>query len=287
MKKQTTTETNSEVTETVTETETKTEETAECEETEAAEAAVPSDEVPEKKKKSGKKKKEDEVPPEIGEAIEAILFAAGHAVPYAVLARVLGLPLSKTKQIVYAYAIRYNESEVPRGVTMLTYDDSCQLCTKQQYLPFIRDALGIRHNGNLSNASIETLAIIAYNQTVTRSYVDTVRGVDSSYAIGSLLERGLIESKGRLDAPGRPMLYGTTPDFLRCFGLSSIADLPGVSSEEAAEMLAKINRQMEMELQIDENQVTIDPEAVPADEDEPTPDPTAAAIGETPETEEE
>ena len=149
-------------------------------------------------------------------------------------------------------------------------------------------ALGIRHNGNLSNASVETLAIIAYNQPVTRSYVDTVRGVDSSYAIGSLLERGLIESKGRLDAPGRPMLYGTTPDFLRCFGLSSVAELPGVSSEEAAEMLAKINRQMEMEMQIDENQVTIDPEAViTQDEGDPTPDPTATAIGETFEPDEE
>lgn len=255
----------------------------------AEEAIVPSLEESEKKeKKSGKKKEKNEVPPKIGEAIEAILFAAGHAIPYAVLARVLTLPLSKTKQIVYSYAIRYNNPEIPRGVMMLTFDDSCQLCTKQQYLPFIRDALGIRHNGNLSNASVETLAIIAYNQPVTRSYVDTVRGVDSSYAIGSLLERGLIESKGRLDAPGRPMLYGTTPDFLRCFGLSSIAELPGVSSEEAAEMLAKINRQMEMEMQIDENQVTIDPEAVePRDDGDPTPDPTAVAIGETAETEEE
>lgn len=259
------------------------------------EAIVPAAEEPAKKEKKSKKKEKDEVPPEIGEAIEAILFAAGHAMPYAVLARVLALPLSKTKQIVYSYAIRYNNSEIPRGVMMLTFDDSCQLCTKQQYLPFIRDALGIRHNGNLSNASVETLAIIAYNQPVTRSYVDTVRGVDSSYAIGSLLERGLIESKGRLDAPGRPMLYGTTPDFLRCFGLSSIAELPGVSSEEAAEMLAKINRQMEMEMQIDENQVTIDPEAVTphsedtadGDEDGPTPDPTAVAIGETVETDEE
>ncbi len=224
-------------------------------------------------------------PAETGEAIEAIVFAAGHAVPYTVLARVLDLPLAKTKQIVYSYACRYNESDLPRGVMMLTFDDCCQLCTKQQYLPFIREALGIRHNGNLSNSSIETLAIIAYNQPVTRSYVDTVRGVDSSYAVGSLLERGLIESKGRLDAPGRPMLYGTTPDFLRCFGLSSIADLPGVSSDEAAELLAKLGKQMQMEIDTDENQLTIDTSAAmdDADDEERQPDPTAAAIGETPE----
>ena len=221
-----------------------------------------------------------DVPPETGEAIEAILFAAGHAVPYTVMARVLDLPFAKTKQILYSYACRYYDSDLPRGVMMLTFDDSCQLCTKQQYLPFIREALGIRHNGNLSNSSIETLAIIAYNQPVTRSYVDTVRGVDSSYAVGSLLERGLIESKGRLDAPGRPMLYGTTADFLRCFGLSSIADLPGVSSDEAAELLAKIGRQVQIELGTDVNQITIDTDA-PEDDGEKRPDPTAAAIGET------
>lgn len=214
-------------------------------------------------------------PAETGEAIEAILFAAGHAVPYTVLARVLDMPLSQTKQIVYSYACRYHASDVPRGVLLLTFDDSCQLCTKQQYLPFIREALGIRHNGNLSNASIETLAIIAYNQPVTRSYVDTVRGVDSGYAISALVERGLIESKGRLDAPGRPMLYGTTPDFLRCFGLSSVADLPGVSSAEAAELLSKLGQQMQDSTDIDENQVTID-----TTQDMPKPNPAAAALGE-------
>lgn len=216
-----------------------------------------------------------DVPAETGEAIEAILFAAGHAVPYTVLARVLDLPLAKTKQIVYSYACRYQASDLPRGVLLLTFDDSCQLCTKQEYLPFIREALGIRHNGNLSNASIETLAIIAYNQPVTRSYVDTVRGVDSGYAISSLIERGLIESKGRLDAPGRPMLYGTTSDFLRCFGLSSVADLPGVSSAEAAELLSKLGQQMQSNAGIDENQVTID-----TAQEAPQPNPAAVALGE-------
>ncbi len=97
----------------------------------------------------------------------------------------------------------------------------------------IREALGIRRGGNLSNSSIETLSIIAYNQPVTRVYIDSVRGVDSSYAVSSLLERGLIECVGRLDQPGRPMLYGTTADFLRCFGLSSLAELPEVEGVEA------------------------------------------------------
>lgn len=256
------------------------------EETGAEQAPAETTEKTKKSSKSIKNKKPlkpmqiVDFPAETGEAIEAILFAAGHAVPYTVMARVLDLPLAKTKQILYSYACRYNESDIPRGVMMLTFDDSCQLCTKQQYLPFIREALGIRHNGNLSNSSIETLAIIAYNQPVTRSYVDTVRGVDSSYAVGSLLERGLIESKGRLDAPGRPMLYGTTPDFLRCFGLSSLTELPGVSSDEAAELLAKLGRQMQIELGTDENQITIET-AIEEDDEERKPDPTAAAIGET------
>ena len=228
-----------------------------------------------------------EVPQEIGEAIEAILFAAGHAVAYTTLARVLSMSLGEATQMVYSYSLLYNESTTPRGVIMLTFDDCCQLCTKQQFLPYIREALGIRRNGNLSNSSIETLAVIAYNQPVTRSYVDTVRGVDSSYAVGSLLERGLIESKGRLDAPGRPMLYGTTATFLRCFGLSSLTELPGVSSEEAAEMLSKISKQLEIDL-VDTNQVTIEmPEEGEDSEEERTPDPTAAAIGETPELIEE
>ena len=139
----------------------------------------------------------------------------------------------------------------------MPYDNACQLCTKEKYLPHIRVALGIRRNGTLSNSSIEVLAIVAYHQPVTRAYIDTVRGVDSAYAVSSLLERGLIESVGRLDAPGRPMLYGTTADFLRCFGLSSLSELPGVSSEEAADILARM-RKSAMEPNVLENQISFE-----------------------------
>lgn len=194
---------------------------------------------------------------DLDEAIEAILFAAGHAVTYAQLATVFELPLLEMKSRVLEYAMRYNHSELSRGVILLTYDDSCQLCTKPSYLSYIRAALGIRKNGNLSNSSIETLAIIAYNQPVTRSYVDQVRKVESSYAVNNLLDRGLIEAKGRLDAPGRPMLFGTTPDFLRCFGLTSLADLPDIHTEDdATKMLLEMGRQLMIEG--DESQVTID-----------------------------
>ena len=165
------------------------------------------------------------------EALEAILFAAGHPVTYATLGRVFDLTPATVKEKVYEYALSYNNSQIPRGVIMLAFGDSCQLCTKQYYLAEIRNALGIKKSGSLSTSSMEALAIIAYNQPVTRVFVDTLRRVDSSYAMNNLLDRGLIESKGRMDAPGRPMLYGTTQDFLRCFGLKDLTELPRTCDE--------------------------------------------------------
>ena len=174
------------------------------------------------------------------EALEAILFAAGHPISYATLARVFESTPVKVKEQVLDYATIYNNSEIPRGVILLTYADSCQLCTKKYYLNEIREALGIKKSGSLSTSSMEALAIVAYNQPVTRVFVDTLRRVDSSYAMNNLLDRGLIECKGRLDAPGRPMLYGTTSDFLRAFGLSTIDALPQ-TAEEIKAMFARLD----------------------------------------------
>lgn len=184
------------------------------------------------------------------EAIEAILFAAGHPISYATLARVLESTPSKIRDAVNDYALKYNNSDIPRGVLLLTYSDNCQLCTKQHYITEIRDALGIKKSGTLSSAALETLAIVAYNQPVTRLFVDTLRKVDSSYAMNSLIDRGLIECQGRLDVPGRPMLYGTTSDFLRCFGLESLESLPK-TTEEIAEVFAKTKVDTEL-IKLDE-----------------------------------
>lgn len=191
------------------------------------------------------------------EILEAILFAAGHPVGYEKLGELFEMSPTAVKERVIAYSAVYNNEEIPRGTLLLSYDNSCQLCTKEKYLPHIRVALGIRRSGTLSNSSIEVLAVIAYHQPVTRAYIDTVRGVDSAYAVSALLERGLIESVGRLDAPGRPMLYGTTADFLRCFGLSSLSELPGVTSEEAADILARMRRAA-MEPNVLENQISME-----------------------------
>lgn len=159
-------------------------------------------------------------------AIEAILFAAGYPVKYAKIAEVLGLDLRNTKTLIDHMSKEYNSEKSKRGIYLLTFEDTCQLCTKEPYAPYIREALGIKRGGNLSASSMEVLAVVAYNQPVTRTFVDKVRGVDSSYAVNSLIDKGLIEACGRLDAPGRPMLYATTDKFLRVFGLSSLSELP-------------------------------------------------------------
>lgn len=159
--------------------------------------------------------------------IEAILFAAGYPVTYAKIAEALSTTPGVIKKVVAEFTAEYNECE--RGIMMLAFDDSCQLCTREKYGLYIREALGIKRGGNLSQSSIETLAVIAYNEPVTRAFIDTVRGVDSSYAVNSLSEKNLIEVCGKLDVPGRPNLYRTTENFLRVFGISSLDELPEVS----------------------------------------------------------
>lgn len=189
----------------------------------------------------------DERPIVFEEALEAILFAAGHPISYATLARVFEMTPGKVKDKVFEYSLKYNDQKIPRGVILLTFPDSCQLSTKQYYLNEIREALGLKRNGTLSTSSMEALAIVAYNQPVTRFFVDSLRRADSSYAMNNLLDRGLIESKGRLDAPGRPMLYGTTPDFLRAFGISSIDELPKTSEEIQAVFASTENTEQKEE----------------------------------------
>ncbi len=198
-----------------------------------------------------------EVPIDYEGAVEAILFASGDPVSYEQMAKAFEIPVSELKQIVYDYAKKYNAVNMKRGVILLTYDTSCQLCTKPEFISVIRTALGVKKSaGTLSASTIEALTIIAYQQPVTRAYVDAVRNADSSYAMENLLNRKLIEAKGRKDAPGRPMLYGTTSAFLRSFGLSSLDDLPG-NAGEAENIFRSIDRRLHLEEDPGE-QITID-----------------------------
>ena len=229
---------------------------------------------------------EDEAPRAVvfEEALEAVLFAAGHPITYATLARVFELTPAVVKDKVFEYALKYNDPSIPRGVILLTYKDSCQLCTKEHYLHEIREALGIRKSGSLSTSSMEVLAIVAYNQPVTRAFVDTLRRVDSSYAMNNLLDRGLITATGRLDVPGRPMLYGTTSDFLRCFGLSDLDSLPKTSDElievfEGARIKEDLNEDVIEDSISNGEQLTLDIEATleTASPEEETAEPVQAS----------
>ncbi len=200
---------------------------------------------------------------DIQRAVEAILFAAGYPVKYEKLSEVIGLPQRDLRALISAMAEGYRD----RGIQLLMYPDACQLTTREVFAPYIREALGIKRGGNLSNSSLEVLAVVAYNQPVTRAYVDTVRGVDSSYAVTSLLDKGLIEAVGRLDAPGRPMLYGTTEKFLRVFGLSSLADLPETEALDAAAAQAE-----GVMIEEDKSQLTIDTAESPAESEAASPE---------------
>ena len=154
--------------------------------------------------------------------IEAALFAAGFPVKFERLEKVLGLSHDDLLELLRSKAFEYKG----RGIRLVMYSDSCQLCSNEEYEKQVKSILGMRSGGALSNSALEVLAIIAYNQPVTKAFIEQVRGVDSSYAVTTLGEKQLIEVTGRLDVPGKPNLYGTTDTFLRCFGLGSLDELP-------------------------------------------------------------
>lgn len=167
---------------------------------------------------------------EIKAAVEAVLFAAGSPVSVSRIAEALEISKSEAQSIIEQLRDDYNKSN--RGITVIKLQDSCQMCNKKEYGEYIRRVMDLRRNTALSQAAMEVLAVIAYNQPVTKAFVEQVRGVDCSGVVGSLTTKGLIEEKGRLELPGRPLLYGTTENFLRCFQLDSIEDLPPLPEKD-------------------------------------------------------
>ena len=163
---------------------------------------------------------------ELERLLEAVLFAAGEPVPASRLAYVAEVDESEVHEAARALMDRLSFER--RGVRMVRLEDSYQLCSAGEYSGFVTKALETRKPPKLSAAQIETLTVIAYYQPATRAYVDQIRGVDSSYSVSALLTKKLIEESGRLNVPGRPILYRTTPDFLRTFGLSSLDELPQI-----------------------------------------------------------
>ena len=164
-------------------------------------------------------------------ALEAILFAGGEPVPAARIAAALELSEQNVEKT--AVLLEQKLSSKDSGIELLKLSDGYQLATKKQFEEPIRTVFELRRSTPLSSAAFEVLAVVAYNQPVTKAYVEQVRGVDSSSSVSGLLEKGLIEEAGRLDLPGRPVSFRTTDTFLRVFGLSSLADLPPVHGAEA------------------------------------------------------
>lgn len=163
-------------------------------------------------------------------AIEAILFSSGDPMELGRLAQALELPESAVKTQLEILMQEY--AELDRGITIIRLNNSYQMASVKAYAPYVRKAMDLRRNIPLSQAAMEVLAVIAYNQPVTKSFVEQVRGVDCSGVIGSLTAKDLIEEKGRLELPGRPLLYGTTDHFLRCFSITSLDELPPIPKDE-------------------------------------------------------
>ncbi|MBQ7540878.1 MAG: SMC-Scp complex subunit ScpB [Clostridia bacterium] len=163
-------------------------------------------------------------------AAEAILFAAGEPLERARIAEALELDEEYTEKILDRLAAELDERE--SGVCLLRMEDQYQLCTRTQFADVIRGVLEVKKNAPLSPAAFEVLAVVAYNQPVTKSYIEQVRGVDCSSVLNTLCLKGLVEEKGRLELPGRPLLYGTTPEFLKCFCMSSLTELPELPEQD-------------------------------------------------------
>lgn len=166
-------------------------------------------------------------------AFEAVLFAAGEPVEIEKFCTVFDADTETVESVMDMLSDRLEDSG--SSVKVVRLDFSYQLCTRKEYAENIRAVLDLRRKAPLSQAALEVLAVIAYNQPVTKAYVEQVRGVDCSGVVSTLVEKGLLEEKGRLELPGRPLLYGTTQNFLRCFGLKNLDELPEVPSEDTVE----------------------------------------------------
>lgn len=189
--------------------------------------------------------------------IEAVLFAVGAPVSMDRLKELTGADEAEINEAVSRIEERHSSEE--SGISLIRLEDSFQLCTKSDTGDLVKRALELKKAPPLTKAALEVLAIIAYNQPVTRSFIEQVRGIDSSYIVANLFEKGLICEQGQLDAPGRPTLFGTTDAFLRCFGLASLSELPKVELPNP-EQLTMAGENSEV-AKTEEPELTVEPEA--------------------------
>ena len=168
---------------------------------------------------------------ELESVIEALLFLSGDAVPLASIASAIKMDKATARAIVTSVSDRYQAEK--RGLRIIELNGSYQMCTSPQCFGYLQEIYSSGERQGISETLLETLAIIAYKQPVTKVQIEEIRGVSAEHSVNKLIEKGLICEKGRLDSPGRPILFGTTEDFLRYFGFSSLKELPHLEAEIA------------------------------------------------------
>lgn len=183
---------------------------------------------------------------ELQAAVEAILFAAGEPLEIERIAEALEIEKEMVESVLLE--LGRNLDENCSGICLVRMDDLYQLCTRQEYANEVRAVLEIKKNAPLSNAAFEVLAVIAYNQPVTKAFIEQVRGVDCSGVIQTLILKGLVEERGRLELPGRPLIYGTTPEFLKCFCVNNLSELPELPDHEDMPKNDELPNQLEINL---------------------------------------
>ena len=181
-------------------------------------------------------------------AVEAVLFAMGDAVEVDKIAAAIGHDTDTTRRLVQQMLDRYNSRA--GGMEIIELEDSFQLCTRKEYYDALIRVAKQPKKYSLTDVQLEVLSVVAYRQPVTRQEIEKIRGVNSDHALNRLVEYGLVQEAGRMDAPGRPILFGTTEEFLRNFGVRSTEDLPSVQPEVAEEMKNEAEEEVQLKLNL-------------------------------------
>lgn len=179
---------------------------------------------------------------ELIKAFEAVLFASGEPLSIDRFSQVFEITPEKTVSVMEELSKKMEANE--SGLKLVRMENTYQLATKSEYAEYIKKAFDIRRRTPLSSAALEVLAVVAYNQPITKAFIEQVRGVDCSSVITTLIEKGLVEERGRLELPGKPLLYGTTKNFLRCFSLGDLSELPPLPKDNSGKEVDDLGEQL-------------------------------------------
>ncbi len=183
-------------------------------------------------------------------AIEAVLFASGDPISIERLSQAFEIKSEEIEKYITELEKKYDDSD--SGIYVIRLENTYQLVTREDFAPYIKKVFDLKRRTPLSPAALEVLAVVAYNQPVTRAFIEQVRGVDCSGVVSTLIEKGLIEERGRLELPGRPLLYGTTKTFLRSFSLNDLGDLPPLPKDNME--VGEVAEQLQISEKLDDEQ---------------------------------